>query len=51
MPTTTNSTGGYRAGRRAASTESGGALGRGGKFITRQQRYRDLRRSLGLSAG
>jgi len=51
MPTTTYSTGGYRTGMRAASTKSGGPSGRGGRFISRQQRYRDLRLSLGLSAG
>lgn len=51
MPTSTNSTGGYRGGRRAASVESGGKAGHGGKFISRNQRYRDLRASLGLSTG
>lgn len=48
---TLNATSGYRAGRRAASIESGGKVGRGGKFISRNRRYRDLRASLGLSSG
>lgn len=36
---------------RAASTESGGAVGRGGRYISRSQRYYDMRRAFGLSAG
>ncbi|SDE15934.1 hypothetical protein [Riemerella columbipharyngis] len=48
---TTSATSGYRGGSKAASTESGGKLGRNGKFITRRQRYGDLRRAFGLSSG
>lgn len=48
---TTNVTSNYRGGMRAASTAKGGALGRGGKFVTRRQRYYDMRKAFGLSAG
>lgn len=48
---TSFSTSGYRGGRRAASTSSGGKLGRGGKFINRRQRYGDMRKAFGLSGG
>lgn len=48
---TTSSTSGYRGGRRAASLSSGGRVGRGGQFINRRQRYGDLRKSFGMSAG
>ena len=41
----------YRGGRQAASTSSGGKLGRGGQYITRRQRYRDMRLAFGLSGG
>lgn len=44
---TTFSTSGYLGGRRAASVESGGKVGRNGKFITREQRRADLRAALG----
>lgn len=44
---TTFSTSGYTGGRRAASVESGGKSGRGGRFITREQRRADLRAALG----
>lgn len=36
---------------RAASTSTGGALGRGGKAINRSQRRYDMRVAFGLSAG
>ena len=46
------STSRYRSpSRRALSTSSGGPLGRGGRFVTRNQQYRDIRRGLGLSGG
>lgn len=48
---TSSSTSGYKGGRRAASTSSGGKIGRGGKFISRRQRYGDLRKAFGLSGG
>lgn len=48
---TTNATSGYRGGARAASIEPGGKVGRGGRFVTRRQRYGDLRRAFGLSGG
>lgn len=48
---TPSSTSGYRGGRKSASTSSGGGLGRGGKFISRRQRYGDLRKAFGLSGG
>lgn len=48
---TTNSTSGYRGGMRAASISSGGRIGRGGQFVSRRQRYGDMRRAFGLSSG
>lgn len=36
---------------RAASVEAGGRVGRGGRYITRNQRYYDMRRAFGMSAG
>ena len=48
---TTNATSNYRGGSRAASTEAGGKLGRKGKYVSRRQRYYDLRQSFGLSGG
>lgn len=48
---TLNATSGYRGGSRAASIASGGKVGRGGKFITRRQRYGDVRKAFGLSSG
>ncbi len=48
---TTNVTSGYKGGSRAASTSSGGKVGRGGKFISRRQRYGDMRKAFGLSGG
>lgn len=48
---TTYMTSAGRGGRRSASTSSGGVVGRGGQYISRIQRYRDLRASFGLSTG
>ena len=48
---TTNSTSGYRGGMRAASVERGGKLGRKGQFVTRRQRYYDMRLAMGLAGG
>ena len=48
---TTFATSNYTGGRKAASTAAGGKLGRGGKYITRRQRYYDLRLAFGLSGG
>lgn len=45
------STSSYVGGRRAASVSSGGAVGRGGRFISRRQRYGDMRQAFGLSGG
>jgi len=50
-PRTTFATSGNRGGRQSASTSSGGAIGRGGRFISRNQRYRDVRASLGMATG
>ena len=36
---------------RAASVESGGKIGREGKFINRRQRYYDMRVAMGLNGG
>jgi len=49
--TTTFATSKYKGGRRAASTSSGGKVGRGGKFITRKERLRDLRIALAEQEG
>ena len=48
---TTYATSGYRSNMRAASTNSGGSLGRSGKAINRSQRHYDMRKAFGLSAG
>lgn len=48
---TTNATSGYKGGMRAASTSRGGTVGRGGRFVTRRQRYYDMRKAFGMSAG
>ncbi len=48
---TTNASSGYSGGRRSASVSSGGKVGRGGKFVSRRQRYGDLRKAFGLSGG
>lgn len=48
---TTFATSRFRGGRQAASTSSGGVLGRGGRFISRDTRRRDLRVALGLAGG
>ncbi len=48
---TTNASSGYKGSMKAASTSSGGKLGRKSKFITRRQRYYDMRRAFGLSGG
>lgn len=48
---TTNVTSNYTGGMRAASQESGGRLGRSGRFISRRQRYYDMRVAMGLSGG
>lgn len=45
------SSSGYSGGRKAASTSSGGSLGRKSKFVSRRQRYGDLRKAFGLSGG
>ncbi len=37
--------------RRSASTTVGGPIGRGGRFVTRNQRYRDMRAAFGVAAG
>lgn len=50
-PRTTFASSRYGGTRRASSVESGGRLGRGGRFITRNQRYRDIRSAMGLSSG
>ena len=44
MIRTTNSTSGYRGGRRGLSGDNG-------RYITRNQLYRQVRQGLGLSAG
>lgn len=51
VPKSVYATSGYRSNMRAASTSSGGALGRGGRAISRAQRYYDMRVAFGLSAG
>lgn len=51
LPRTTMATSNYRGGMRAASQETGGKLGRSGKFITRRMRYYDMRVAMGLSGG
>lgn len=48
---TTNATGAYRGGSRAASTSRGGALGRRGQFVSRRQRYYDMRIAMGMNGG
>lgn len=48
---TPSSTSGYRGGRKAASTSSGGSLGRKSKFVSRRQRYYDMRKAFGMSGG
>ncbi len=48
---TTYATSNYTGGMRAASVSSGGVVGRGGKFISRRQRYRDMRLAFGMSGG
>lgn len=51
LPRTTSATSNYLGGMRAASTESGGTIGRSGRFISRRQRYYDMRTAMGLSGG
>lgn len=48
---TNNATSGYRGGMRAASEGRGGKVGRKGQFVTRRQRYYDMRKAFGMSAG
>ena len=48
---TTFATSGYRGGQRAATDPKTGKVGRGGKFITHDQRYRDMRAAFGMSTG
>lgn len=48
---TTFASSAYRGTRRSASTESGGKVGRGGRFVTRDQRRRDMRIAFGLAGG
>ncbi len=38
-------------GRQGFSTKSGGKLSHKGKFLTRRQKYGEVRRGLGLSGG
>lgn len=47
---TTFATSKYKGGRQSASVSSGGKIGNKGKFVTRNQRYNDLRRSFGMRA-
>jgi len=51
MNRTTFATSSFRGGRRAASISSGGQVGRGGQFISRNQRGRDMRAAFGLASG
>jgi len=48
---TSYSTSGYRGGRQSASVSSGGKIGRGGRYISRSQRYKDIRSAFGMSTG
>jgi hypothetical protein len=48
---TLNASSNYKGGRQAASVSSGGKLGRGGRYISRRQRYGDMRKAFGLSGG
>nr|DAG47262.1 MAG TPA: hypothetical protein [Caudoviricetes sp.] len=47
----TYSTSNYRGGRRGLSTSSGGAVSRGGRYVSRDTVRRDLRVSFGLTSG
>ena len=40
----------YRGGSQGPSTERGGRLSYGGRVISRNERYRNIRRALGMSA-
>lgn len=51
MNRTTFATSGFRGSRRAASRGSGQTAGRNNRFITRRQRYGDMRRAFGLAGG
>lgn len=51
MKKTGFSTSGYKGGRRGLTVPSTGKVSQGGKFITRNQQYRNVRRGLGMSAG
>lgn len=42
---------GYRGGTQAATDANTGRLGYGGRMISRNRRYRDIRIAMGLSAG
>lgn len=45
------STSNYKGARKSASTSSGGKIGNEGKFVSRDQRRRDMRRAFGLAGG
>lgn len=48
---TTFSSSNYRGGRLGLSNSRGGTISRGGRYISRDTLYRDIRRGLGLSGG
>lgn len=45
------STSNYRGGRRGLTIPGTGRVSQGGKFITRNQQYRNIRAGLGMSSG
>lgn len=48
---TTNATSGYRGGMKTASTGVGGKIGRNSRYVSRRQRYYDMRIAFGRSGG
>jgi len=48
---TTYSSSEYSGGRKGFSTESGGKLSKGGRYVSRRQKYYQVRVGLGLAGG
>lgn len=51
VQSTTFASSNYTGGRKGLSTESGGKLSAGGKFVSRRQKYYQVRTGFGLAGG